>query len=89
MRQAVLASGGSRPAATPADNLRMQSGRWACDKILHILRAASVFHAFIARILDTSADLLSRQGEAIVGGSLGVEAVLPEVVQATTAIDAA
>src|SRR5207247_1264829 len=47
------------------------------------------FSCRVPRSLDTSQAWLSCQGQTIVGGSLGVEPVLPELVQAPAAMDAA
>jgi len=38
---------------------------------------------------ETDIFVLGCQGEAIVGGRLSVEAVIPEIVQASTSVDAA
>ena len=46
------------------------------------------FSCRVSRSLDTSQAWLSCQGQTIVGGSLGVEPVLPELVQAPAAMDA-
>src|SRR6266567_414592 len=68
---------------------RKQQIIWGVRQNCSQAAAASVFRAVVPRSLDTSQAWLSCQGQTIVGGSLGVEPVLPELVQAPAAVDAA